>query len=301
MKVLVLLLFFELITFSHSVCGQSGVKKIGNRTGTSFAHFLMEPKEKVSGILLLLPGLGENPKNIFQKTSLPTLIAEYGFITIVPHLGNALFADSSITTSLDLLIKSYIDKHNWKERPVLIGGFSRGGSISLRYAEHLIASHSTVNLMAVFAIDPALDLERLYRSSVRKTNYDCSGLIKREGAITKNYLEGKLSGPPENEPENYITYSAYSATVDSGGNAKFLKDIPLRLYSEPDLDFVRKKYCVELQEEDINAYDLERLHSLLQELGNERCAYITTKGRGFHSWNILEAKDCVEWILKIVN
>ncbi len=108
-----------------------------------------------------------------------------------------------------------------------------------------------------------------------------------------------MHGSPQESPDNYLKYSAYSAGRPDGGNARFLKDIPVRLYSEPDLEFVRKTYCEELQYEDINAFDLEKLNKFLNSIGNNKAEYITTKGKGFHSWNILDPIDCTEWILKI--
>jgi len=260
----------------------------------------MESKQKINGILLLLPALGEKPKIVFQKIKLQILLAEHGVFTIVPDLETALIADTGAITNLNALIETFIDKYDVKDLPVIVGGFSRGGAIALRFAEHLIASSSNLNLKAIFAIDPALDLNRLYSSSVSKIQYNCSNLIKKEGIFTKDYLEKKLGGPPDSMPENYISYSIYSVNVDSGGNARFLKNIPLRLYSEPDLDFVKKTYCKELIEKDINAYDLERLDHLLQTIGHGTCEYIITKARGFHSWNILDPNDCIDWILDIL-
>jgi hypothetical protein len=138
----------------------------------------------------------------------------------------------------------------------------------------------------------------MYRSAENKINYDCKNkLIKKEGAFVKKYLLDALKGTPQEHPENYTKQSAYSAAAPDGGNARFLKNIPVRLYSEPDLDFVRNKYCDQLQLEDLNAFDLEKLNAFLSGI-NKRAEYITTKGKGFHSWNILEPNDCANWILK---
>jgi hypothetical protein len=157
-------------------------------------------------------------------------------------------------------------------------------------------------LKGVFAIDPPLDLIRMYTSAENKIRYTCkSKLIKKEGTFIKNYLRHNLNGSPQENPASYLKYSAYSQSAPDGGKAKFLTTIPVRLYSEPDLDFVRKTYCEELQYEDINAVDLEKLNKFLTSIGNNKAEYITTKGKGFHSWNILDAVDCMNWILKIDN
>jgi hypothetical protein len=156
-------------------------------------------------------------------------------------------------------------------------------------------------LKGVFAIDPPLDLTRLYASSKRKIKYKCQGLIKKEGQSIKQQLENSLGGSPDLKPDQYIMYSSYSANDSNGGNAKYLNSIPIRLYSEPDLDFVRKTYCTDLQFDDINAVDLQSLHKFLLEIGNNNAEYITTIDKGFHSWNILDASDCAEWIKRIIN
>jgi hypothetical protein len=158
---------------------------------------------------------------------------------------------------------------------------------------------TTSKLKAVFAIDPPLDLNRMYSSAENKARYNCkSKLIRKEGLFIRNYLRRTLHGSPVEKPDEYLKHSAYSANAQGGGNARILKKMPIRLYSEPDLEFVRKKYCDELQYNDINAVDLERLNRFLKSIGNDKSEYITTQGRGFHSWSILDPVDCVEWILR---
>jgi len=108
-----------------------------------------------------------------------------------------------------------------------------------------------------------------------------------------------LNGTPLENPGAYLKFSAFSAEATDGGNAKYLKNIPIRLYSEPDLDYVRKTFCEQLQPQDINAFDLEKLNQFLAASGNTKARYITTTGKGFHSWNILEPEDCAAWIAEI--
>jgi hypothetical protein len=68
---------------------------------------------------------------------------------------------------------------------------------------------------------------------------------------------------------------------------------------EPDIQFVQKKYCIGLQREDINAFDLEKLNKLLLQRGNNRAEYITTTGKGFHSWSIVDPNELADWIIKV--
>ena len=281
---------------SNYLHGQSIKKektKINNRTLT---YYHTEPSVKAIGILVLLTGTGEPAQSIFTKTNLPKVLAEKGYVTIIPEIQNFLVGNQSQLELLDALFETQGRKYNVVN--FIVGGLSAGGALATRYAEYLFAKNTTHNLRGLIAIDPPLDLERIYVSAeslVKK----CDGLIKKEGYSIINQLNNSLGGPPENHLNNYINQSSYSASATDGGNARHLKNLPIRLYSEPDLDFVQKTYCSELQFNNINAFDVEGLSKFLLKIGNTQSKYVSTKGKGFHSWNIVEPVECTDWILSI--
>jgi len=293
--------FLNLLFASASLFAQTIKTGNGKVNNENFSYSYIEPEQNIKGILILLPGWGESTKSIFEKTKLPSLLLEKGFVTIVPQLHQTLFADDFTIAELNEIIRIQSERYHSDHLHLIIGGLSAGGAIAIGYAEHVLSLDTAHSLNAIFAIDPPLDLTRMYRSAENKINYDCKNkLIKKEGEFIKKYLLDALKGTPEEHPENYAKYSTFLATAADGGNARFLKNIPVRLYSEPDLEFVRSKYCDKLQLEDINAFDLEKLNAFLSGI-NKKTAYITTKGKGFHTWNILEPNDCAEWIMKVEN
>lgn len=268
--------------------------------GESFSYTYLEPVQEVKGILILLPGWGESTQSIFGKTKLPSLLSDQGFVTVVPQLHQTMFADDYTIAELDTLVKTLCGQYHSDQLHLIIGGLSAGGAIAIDYAEYLLSGGTQQHLKGVFAIDPPLDLNRMYRSQENKINYTCKNkLIAKEGEMIKKYLLKALNGSPSEKPEIYLKCSAFSAEAPDGGNAKYLKNIPVRLYSEPDLDYVRRTFCEQLQPDDINAFDLEKLNKFLESIGNTRARYITTTGKGFHSWNILEPVDCAAWIAEI--
>jgi hypothetical protein len=281
--------------------GQDIDKRKDKVNGRTFTYYVMKPQQEVKGMLILLPGWGESIPSIFKKTSLPKLLADKGYLTIVPGLSQTLFADDHTIAELNYLIKVESSNNNLSEPKLILGGLSAGGAIAIGFAEHLLSADSTIRLVGVFAIDPPLDLERMYVSAENKIKYSCGGLVRKEGYFIKSYLENTLGGSPQTKPEQYKRFSSYSAKAKENTNAKWLKGIPIRLYAEPDLEFVRKTYCNDLQFEDINAFDLEGLSKYLLQVGNNHCQYITTQGKGFHSWNIVDAADCVDWIIRLGN
>ncbi|MBV4357594.1 alpha/beta fold hydrolase [Pinibacter aurantiacus] len=295
------IVFLNLLIGTASLCAQTIKTGNGKVNNENFSYSYIEPAQDIKGILILLPGWGESTKSIFEKTKLPSLLLEKGFVTIVPQLHQTLFADDFTIAELNEITRIQSERYHSDHLHLIVGGLSAGGAIAIGYAEHVLSLDTAHHLKAVFAIDPPLDLTRMYRSAENKINYDCKNkLIKKEGDFIKKYLLGALKGTPEDNPENYAKHSAFLATAADGGNAKFLKNIPVRLYSEPDIDFVRNKYCDKLQFDDINAFDLEKLNTFLSGI-NKGAEYITTKGKGFHTWNILEPNDCADWILRVEN
>ena len=93
-----------------------------------------------------------------------------------------------------------------------------------------------------------------------------------------------------------------------GGNARYLRRLPVRLYCEPDLAFWQQHYCTSLQLADLNAPSVAAFVACLQRQGNAQATYIQTTGKGFqgkhrmpHSWSIVEAADCAAWLAAVLS
>lgn len=294
-----LLALFCLSALSEIALGQNVVQKTFKLDGKNFGYQTLQPTDSIKGILVLIPGKGENPKSVFRKTLIPTLVSAKGYLTVVPDLKYALFADDLIRKQISEILR--IESDGILPAPRLaIGGFSAGGSVALSFAEYLVSESAAANLKSVFVIDPPLDLQRVYASSRRMRKYECSS-VQAEGQGTIDYLDKVLGGSPDDQYTNYLTHSPFMASESDGGNAKWLKQIPTRLYAEPDIDYVKERHCSEMELEDLNARDLEKLSKRLKALGNDNCEYLTTKGRGYHTWNIAEPAELSEWIVKFGN
>jgi len=292
------LLFLTILLVSLNDTFAQSIKKDKDKVdGISFNYYSTQSNTKLKGILILLPSFGEKARDIFDKTTFPQLLTDNGYLTIIPEINNTLFADQYTIDQLNQVIKTQTAKYNI--HTFVIGGLSSGGAIAARYAEYLLSKDTSSVIKGVFAIDSPLDLTRIYESALRKIHYSCRGVVMKEGYSIKNQLETALGGPPNAQASAYVKYSSFTTTLADGGNAKFLKYIPIRLYCEPDLDFVKRTYCNDLQLDDINAFDLENLNKYLVKIGNDKAQYITTMDKGFHTWNIIEPNNLVDWIIRI--
>jgi pimeloyl-ACP methyl ester carboxylesterase len=194
-KSLVLLLCLALSTLIISTFGQSVIRSTGKVCGKIYSFYSQRPAQKIVGVLLLLHGWGERAEGIFTKTKLPQILSENGFLIIAPELRQISFADQYTIAEIDQILKAQFETYNLNEPDLILGGFSAGGAIAVEYGEYLLASVTTGRLKAIFAIDPALDLRRLHRSAVNKTNYHCDGIISKEGRYTIKNLEEALGVP----------------------------------------------------------------------------------------------------------
>lgn len=288
-------LFFFSLWLSVSTSAQEISKQTLKVNTKKYSYYETRLSSPVKGILILLPAAGENPKSIFTKTRLPSLAAEIGYVTIAPETLTQMFADEECIAELNELIRLKTTQYNLQYQNIVIGGLSDGGAIALGYTEYLNSRPAPVQIKAVFAIDPPADLGRIYSSAEKEMAYNCP-LIQKEGRNVKNYLDRTLGGPPGANADNYYQKSVFTAASEDGGNARFLKNVMVRLYCEPDLAFVQRTYCTEVQFYNLNAFDLEKLSKFLKDAGNAHVSYIATTGRGFHSWNIVDADECIKWI-----
>lgn len=215
-----------------------------------------------------------------------------------------LFGDSSVVrvaTRLDSLIQDY----GLGDVPVHFAGLSLGGTRAARLAIHLeqYPSRYDVHPTSLAIVDAPLDMERLWRSEGRSIRNDFHPAAADEGRWVRYLLERHLGGTPEERPARYRAYSPFSMAAPDGGNASFLRDIPVRAYHEPDVDWWianrRKSYY------DMNSLDLAAFVNQLLLLGNPQAELVTTHasrtgyadGASPHTWSIVDDGELVEWFL----
>lgn len=292
LSILLVLVLFSEIGALHA----QAIKKVRGRVGgASYSYCVMEPSRPPRGIVVLMPSRGEHPREVFRHTSIPRHLAAAGFIILVSNVDYALVLEEGTKNILNDIVAVESRKAGLPAS-LVIGGFSSGGTIATNYAEYLLSERGAGAVKAVFLIDPPLDLARLYNSWTKLLDSDCPDVIISESKFIKKYIEKVTGGTPKERPNNYTKLSAFTATDPVGGKARALKQVPIRLYSEPDLKAMQSKYCADLTYENLNSSDLDALAECLEKLGNTDVEYIRTTGRGLHSWNIVDPGDLAKWV-----
>ena len=189
--------------------------------------------------------------------------------------------------------------------PVFLAGLSLGGTRALRLAAYLSASRDTrpFRLAAVAVVDAPLDMARLWETEQRAAKLEFHPAAADEGRWVTYLLETHLGGAPEHAAARYAEFSPFSHSAPDGGNAAHLRDLPIRAYHEPDVDWWienrRKSYY------DMNSIDLAALINQLRVLGNDSARLVSSHARraGYaegaspHTWSIVDNGELVEWLL----
>ncbi|MGI4863110.1 MAG: alpha/beta hydrolase fold domain-containing protein [Janthinobacterium lividum] len=259
------------------------------------------------GLLVLLPGRGEPARNVFRATRLAQEAAARGFMVLVPELNDRIYLDSTSIEVLDAVIRQAVQATPALAARIVVGGFSAGGQLAVAYAEmvHRDSTQQPWQIRAVLGVDPPLDLaEHWHRAQQHLAAQDCPALQAGDERIVRE-LTHAFGGSPTQVPAVYRARSAFAAPDSLGGNAQYLRHLPVRLYCEPDLLFWQQQYCAALQLTDLNATSAAAFIACLQRQGNRRAQYLQTTGKGFqgkhrmpHSWSIVEAAECAAWLQK---
>ncbi len=254
------------------------------------------------GYIIILPGFGQNADRVLEQTNLPKLTAQKGLLTIIPTLQDGVLSfgvDNPSQKSLENIIQDVKSKHNLDGQNFYIGGFSIGGSAAIKYAQN-----ATVKPQAVFAIDPPLDFERFYNSSKRDIRLSVNKNPSQENVYMVERIEEVFGGTPETALSKFHKISPYSFSDHTQSAVKKFGNIPLSIYSEPDVQWWLKERNADLTS--MNVTECSAFINELNRLGNDKAELILTENKGFrkpnnsrhpHSWSIVDNDNLIEWLL----
>lgn len=270
-------------------------------------YLTLIPEKPSKGLLVILGGFSD-PRETLQETDLPTKACAAGYTVVLPFLYRADTVDRNNTfqSRLELLIPEVIKKYNIPNDKFIIGGQSWAGHQAMLYAERAFNPNykSIIQPNLVFGVDPPLDLKRLYNGYVRAMTIDTTKRKNSEAAMITHLFKTQFGGTPQQKPKAYEMASSFYRDAKDGGNAKYLTDIPVRLYSDPDINWfiTQRNTPVEWT----NLADISACIVQLKLLGNKNAEYISCLGKGFlpngerhpHSFSMLDADEFIEWVNK---
>lgn len=197
-----------------------------------------------------------------------------------------------------------VEKHKISKDKIVIGGLSYGGMLAVKYAEMSVRDKQSYFIpKAIFALDPPLDYEKMYYQMNRDIERNYSEDAVNEA---KNFTKEMVAalGYPDRNRENYLRESMFIYSDKEGGNAKYLMNIPVLIYSEPGIMWQMNNRGRDLY--DTNTVSITAMINLLKLKGHKNAELIIVNDRGIrpegfrhpHSWSIMDPEECLNWILK---
>lgn len=306
-KIIITFLTFFILTFGCYAQNTTNLKTekvfLDIDTTKNFYTVIFPSKLPIKGYIFLLPGFSETAERVLQQSSLASQLTKSGLLTIIPTLQDGVFSfgiDDSSQQSFEKIVTDVRKKNKLTDQPFYLGGYSIGGSCILKYAEDVDKKPN-----AVFTIDPPIDFEQMYHSSKRNLRLSVNTQPNGESIFLVKKIKEIMNGTPENSIANYHKISPYSFSDTSQTAIKKLLNVPLRIYTEPDIDWWMKERGMDYTS--MNSTFHSAMINELNRLGNKNATLITTQNKGYrkpdnskhpHSWSIVDNEDLIKWLLK---
>ena len=260
----------------------------------------ISPKQKA--ILILFPCFPCDIENTKTEAKFLKDIEHEGITTLLLNYNQKLFLADSDKKELANLLNEILDSNKIKNENIYIGGFSSGGNIAFLLSNYLLETKNKISPKALFVVDSPLDLEELYYGAIKDVKKNSHPDAVAEGNFIIELFEKEI-GKPSEDIDRYKAMSPYLISCNSMINMRNLSKIKTRFYCEPDLDWQMKNR--QRNYKDLNAYKMEMVHQALLTIGSTQTEFIKTTNRGIrangerhpHSWNIVERKSLIKWIL----
>lgn len=286
------------------VFGQEVERVFRTSDSTQNFYLTLVPKTSIKGLLVILPGFGGGPTDVLQETDLPAKARKNGYLVVIPYLAFQTNCSDSISQNrLATLIPEVFKKYKISNNNLIIGGHSIGGNGALLYAEKAfrINDEKVIKPDLVFGVDPPLDMKRLWESFmyIKKVNFSKTAVNEADYFIKR--FEAELGGTPFEQSNAYEKISSFYRDAQDGGNAKYLKSIPVRLYCDPDINWYIENRRTPI--EHTNLADLTACIVQLNLLGNDDAELITNIGKGSfpdgkrhpHAFSQLDSDEFLKW------
>lgn len=271
-------------------------------------YLAIKPIEEIKGVLVLFPGYAESAEMVLPETKLHNTAFSNGLMTLVIPIGPKIYADVPTLSAINRALTDSIKRFGLDKNKMVVGGFSAGGTVALRYVEKCVEKPSDFPIMpkAVFAIDSPVDIVNLweYFDRERAKNFSEAGV--NEANFVQPIMEKELGGTPITNLKRYIEQSPFYAKSVDLGNERFLKQLPVRVYHDMDVVWQLKNRARSLY--DNNALCSSEMINRLILMGNTQAEFIQTDRKGYrsngmrhpHAWSIVNEVECIHWIRKVL-
>ncbi|MEM8939631.1 MAG: hypothetical protein AAGC64_09835 [Bacteroidota bacterium] len=225
------------ILLVSSLPGQNFEKVIyGDSTNEEYFLVVHPKSDKLIGALVLLPGFGQTAESIFPETKIHNVAYLNSILTIALAGGKKLYLDDGVTEKLNEALGYIKTRYNLAENQFVLGGFSAGGTISLRYSEYCFENPSIVPIKpkSVFSVDAPVDLFNIWNYFQREIKKNYSEVGVGEAKFVTEIMQNEIGDPIDNK-ETYERLTPFNSSLETVGNEKYLINPGVRVYHDLDV------------------------------------------------------------------
>ncbi|HCD52134.1 MAG TPA: hypothetical protein DEQ34_06795 [Balneolaceae bacterium] len=264
---------------------------------------LIRPGKEAVATLILFGGFPETPVDIEREFRIRPIAGEYGVNLLLMKVNQRILLEDSEIMILANTIEKAVAEHQLIKENIVIGGYSSGGNLAMLVANQMMISKNiSIKPKGIFVVDSPLDLVWLYEASVRVSKQTVDEEYARNYGYQVQLLE-QLIGKPSEVRSKYEHFSPFNYQTKIMKNVEGLKEVELRLYTEPAPEWATEHG---LHEQDMNAFILQRFYELMKaELPSSSIELIITENKGYdsggkrnpHHWSVVEKQELMEWIV----
>lgn len=273
-------------------------------------YFLeVEPaSHSIKTVLVLMPGFGQLPESIFPETKIHNVAYLHDILVVAIGGGPKLYLDDTVKQKLDKAMSFVKETYGVQKDQFVIGGFSAGGTINMRYTEYCYENpdEAPIQPLGVFSVDSPIDLFHIWNYFQREIAKDYSDAGVGEAKFVTEIMEKEIGNPTKNK-STYDELTPFDQSLNTTGNERFLKEPAVRVYHDIDIAWQltnRRRSLI-----DTNAFASSELINRLLLLGNDRAEFIQSDKQGYrsagfrhpHSWSIVDELELIQWVKELAN
>ncbi len=226
---------------------------------------LNKPVNKANAVLILFGNYAENAETIEREFNILKDAKNNDVAILYLNFNQSFWLTKNDKIELTETLENIFKDTKLPKDNIFIGGFSTGGNISLLLSNHLIKTDNKIQPKGVFIVDSPIDLLAFYKKCERNVQRNFSEISVQEGTWIINLFNTNFGNPKDNL-NNFEKNSPFTSQTNFIENIANLNNTKLRFYTEPDLNYW--KINRQFEPEDLNAYSIEKMNTVLQNKFN---------------------------------
>lgn len=278
----VFLIILTFIFWIGQIKAQSIEKIVVNEQDTISGYYLaIKPiSDRIDAVLVLLPGYGQQPESIFSETKLHVIGQSNNILTIGFAEGPKLYADEKVQDAFTKVLKDIVKRYGVEKNQFVIGGFSTGGAVGLRYVElcKQFPKKFPIDPKGVFTVDAPIDIFWTWDNLEKNFENKYSEVSAQEAEWVMNEIK-KDHGVPRENVDYYENLNPFAMDKKYGENEKWLKNIAVRTYHDLDVSWRLKNRNQTVNQQ--NFLVTSELINRLLLMGNYRAEFMQSLDTGY--------------------